>query len=154
MCDVYRYQLASIIMINCGGIIDVREEFKYPETIRVYVFDFHRPFHLNNVFVNNEHVILMGVDRDEESSFPPMALVAEEEDSESEDSADESDGNDSDAENKAPTDGSAAAADEDEDEARRAKKKRRLEKRTRKEARQARQQLREDVINKYYHGIT
>lgn len=43
--------LRSVVMLNCGGAVDLFEElrlYEKPELI-VYVFDSHRPFHPNNI---------------------------------------------------------------------------------------------------------
>lgn len=53
--------LRSIVMLNCGGSVDLFEElrlYEKPELI-TYVIDSHRPFHPNNVGnVNQVRLVL------------------------------------------------------------------------------------------------
>jgi hypothetical protein len=46
-------QISSIIMINCGGTIDIVEFLQPPPDATIYILDSHRPYHLNNV---REHI--------------------------------------------------------------------------------------------------
>jgi cell division control protein 45 len=40
----------SIIMLNCGGSVDILKVFQLPEEgLTCYVTDCHRPFHLANI---------------------------------------------------------------------------------------------------------
>jgi hypothetical protein len=43
-------------MINCGAIVDLVNFLTLSETMVVYVFDSHRPFHLRNVRDRNQQV--------------------------------------------------------------------------------------------------
>jgi cell division control protein 45 len=49
-------QIASIIMINCGGTVDLMEFLAPPPEVTVYVIDCHRPYHLENVREHNSQV--------------------------------------------------------------------------------------------------
>jgi len=42
--------LRSVVLINCGGTIDLAEFFSLNENTTIYVFDSHRPTHLNNLY--------------------------------------------------------------------------------------------------------
>lgn len=48
-----RVQISSIIMINCGGTIDIVDFLQPPPDATIYILDSHRPYHLNNV---REHI--------------------------------------------------------------------------------------------------
>lgn len=56
----------SIIMINCGGLIDVREFFDIESYTKIYVFDSHRPLKLENIHHNNINVCVFDDDRETE----------------------------------------------------------------------------------------
>ncbi|KAJ3403729.1 hypothetical protein HDV05_007660 [Chytridiales sp. JEL 0842] len=51
-------QLKSIVMINCGGFLDLDDFFSLPESCIVYVVDSHRPFNLDNLFGKENIVVL------------------------------------------------------------------------------------------------
>ena len=42
-------QIRSIVLLNCGGIIDLREMLQLKQDVKCYVVDSHRPIHLSNV---------------------------------------------------------------------------------------------------------
>ena len=42
-------QLRSVVLINCGGNLDLYTFFGEPEHITFYVFDSHRPLDLSNI---------------------------------------------------------------------------------------------------------
>jgi hypothetical protein len=46
-------QISSVIMINCGGTIDIVDFLQPPPDATIYILDSHRPYHLNNV---REHI--------------------------------------------------------------------------------------------------
>lgn len=47
-------QIRTIIMLGCGGIVDLSELISVSEEINIYVFDNHRPYNLNNIFGNSQ----------------------------------------------------------------------------------------------------
>lgn len=47
-------QIRTIIMLGCGGIVDLSEFISVSEEINIYVFDNHRPYNLNNIFGNSQ----------------------------------------------------------------------------------------------------
>lgn len=49
-------QISSIVMINCGGGIDLMEFIQPEPHVTVYVLDSHRPYHLRNVQEHNRQV--------------------------------------------------------------------------------------------------
>ena len=42
-------ELRSLILLNCGGCVDLVSFLPLPEEVTVYVFDAHRPHNLMNV---------------------------------------------------------------------------------------------------------
>jgi cell division control protein 45 len=48
--------LRVIVLINCGGIVDLDKFFDLEESCVVYVLDAHRPYHLGNVAESNVQV--------------------------------------------------------------------------------------------------
>jgi hypothetical protein len=46
---IFPLQISSIIMINCGGTIDLVGFLEPAPNVTVYVLDSHRPYHLSNV---------------------------------------------------------------------------------------------------------
>ncbi|KAI8803183.1 CDC45 family [Cladochytrium replicatum] len=51
-------QLRSIILLNCGGMIDLESFFGLSEDMTVYVADSHRPLNLHNIFGNQQVAVL------------------------------------------------------------------------------------------------
>jgi hypothetical protein len=49
-------QIFSVILINCGGIVELADFLTITEQMSVYVFDSHRPYHLANVDPENTQV--------------------------------------------------------------------------------------------------
>jgi cell division control protein 45 len=52
-------EIRSLILINCGGIVDLLDFFSLPPHTNVYVLDSHRPYHLANVRLANEQVCML-----------------------------------------------------------------------------------------------
>lgn len=67
-------QPAAIMLINCGGIVDLEKilNLEEPENSHcmIYVLDSHRPYNLNNVNETNERVVLLS---DGNERFPDLA---------------------------------------------------------------------------------
>lgn len=47
-------QVSSIILINCGGSMDLSEELQLPSNITVFVTDTHRPLHVCNIYSRDQ----------------------------------------------------------------------------------------------------
>eukprot|EP00457_Paulinella_chromatophora_P004477 gb/GEZN01004489.1/.p1 GENE.gb/GEZN01004489.1/~~gb/GEZN01004489.1/.p1 ORF type:complete len:584 (-),score=68.31 gb/GEZN01004489.1/:81-1832(-) len=64
-------QLRSIIMLNCGGIVNLQQFLTLTDDMCVYVIDSHRPYHLDNVRQSNEQIrILQTTEEGEEVDYP------------------------------------------------------------------------------------
>lgn len=51
--------LRSIVMINCGGLIDFEQKWvKTNQKIKIYIFDFHMPIHHNNIYSQKQVIIV------------------------------------------------------------------------------------------------
>eukprot|EP00013_Stygamoeba_regulata_P017008 CAMPEP_0177673368 /NCGR_PEP_ID=MMETSP0447-20121125/25904_1 /TAXON_ID=0 /ORGANISM="Stygamoeba regulata, Strain BSH-02190019" /LENGTH=653 /DNA_ID=CAMNT_0019181231 /DNA_START=33 /DNA_END=1990 /DNA_ORIENTATION=+ len=70
----------SIIMLNCGGSVDILQVFQLPEEgLTCYVTDCHRPFHLANINDKSGRVLLIG-DQDDVTLEVPEPVVERDED--------------------------------------------------------------------------
>jgi cell division control protein 45 len=52
-------ELRSVVLINCGGIVDMADFFDLPEAATAYVVDSHRPYHLANVDADNTKICML-----------------------------------------------------------------------------------------------
>ncbi|KAJ3029123.1 UNVERIFIED_CONTAM: hypothetical protein HDU68_000078 [Siphonaria sp. JEL0065] len=86
--------LRSIIMLNCGGVIDVAETLSIPPEATVYIIDSHRPLHLCSIYKYEQVMVLDDGEieemKDVEEAFNAIEIA------DSSDSEDDDDGNDSD----------------------------------------------------------
>ncbi|KAF9426746.1 hypothetical protein BGZ94_006075 [Podila epigama] len=93
--------IRSIIMLNCGGLLDLEEYIELSEDVTIYVLDNHRPVNLKNAFWNNEVIVFHENDLDKELHQQKEAIIFTEEYpdlgdvSDSEDDRDEDDEGDS-----------------------------------------------------------
>eukprot|EP00899_Mesostigma_viride_P018330 jgi/Mesvir1/26499/Mv16160-RA.1 len=55
-----------VVMINCGGGVDVRRLLDLPPHVFCFIFDSHRPIHLSNSSFENKQVTVVLPDRQEE----------------------------------------------------------------------------------------
>ena len=37
-------------MLNCGAVIDIGQLLRLPDSVKIYIIDSHRPYHLANVY--------------------------------------------------------------------------------------------------------
>jgi cell division control protein 45 len=51
-------ELRTVIMINCGGLVDLTEFLSFSEILTVYIIDSHRPYNLSNIYSTNQIVIV------------------------------------------------------------------------------------------------
>ncbi|XP_018008865.1 cell division control protein 45 homolog [Hyalella azteca] len=62
----HKEQISSIILINCGGTLDLVEFLELPPHIKVFLADTHRPLHVCNIYSDDQIRILGQLDDDEE----------------------------------------------------------------------------------------
>ncbi|SAM08075.1 hypothetical protein [Absidia glauca] len=88
-------QLRTIILINCGGLVDVSEFLQVNNLVTLYILDSHRPLHLDNITGDNN--ICVFDDDDENEKMTKLIEVYEEliyHDSSDEDGDEEDDDDD------------------------------------------------------------
>jgi cell division control protein 45 len=81
-----------LCMINCGGTVGLRKFLNLAENVRVYIFDSHRPYHLENVAESNTQILVMD-ESTELEEFPDVQDLysSDDEDEEEEEEEDEED---------------------------------------------------------------
>lgn len=92
----------SIVMINCGAIVNVMQLLALPEHMKCYIFDSHRPIHLANIYDANQQIVVFddgaqsiedypadGSDIDEDNFDPSDAEDDEDDDEEDDDEGEE-----------------------------------------------------------------
>ena len=60
------FQIEYVIMINCGGGIDLYELLKPDEKVLFFILDSHRPYDLNNIYNERQMRILGEATADDE----------------------------------------------------------------------------------------
>lgn len=76
-------EVKNVIMINCGGTIDLVEMLQPPESITFFIVDSHRPYDLCNIY--SEHQIRILGKPDIEDDIPEYNDVFRDDSSEDED---------------------------------------------------------------------
>ncbi|KAG0240803.1 hypothetical protein BGW41_006661 [Actinomortierella wolfii] len=71
--------IRSVIMLNCGALVNMEDYIELHENISVYVFDSHRPIDLRNCFWHNEVIVVHDTDLDRELQQEKDALIFTEE---------------------------------------------------------------------------
>ncbi|TPX34055.1 hypothetical protein SmJEL517_g03210 [Synchytrium microbalum] len=108
-------ELRSIVMLNCGGLVDVNEFFTLSDSTMVYLVDSHRPINLSNLFSSPRIVVVKEQESDAEAAelqeLQHAYTVVEYDD---DDDEDEDDDDDHDPEQ--PPDQEEDDADEDQDD--------------------------------------
>ncbi|KUF80487.1 Cell division control protein 45 [Phytophthora nicotianae] len=51
-------ELRSVIMLNCGAIVDVAKLLALPTHVKCYVLDSHRPIHLANIYDEHQQIVV------------------------------------------------------------------------------------------------
>ena len=83
-------EIRAVVLINCGGTVDVKEVMGLKENCRAFVFDSHRPLSLENVSEENKDVLVVRDDKREgEDYFPELDTDDDDDESSSEDDDDE-----------------------------------------------------------------
>ncbi|GAB5358371.1 hypothetical protein AAMO2058_000451800 [Amorphochlora amoebiformis] len=75
----------SVVMINCGGTVDLQDFLQLNENVSVYVLDSHRPYNLNNVRETNLQIRVLDDDSTHvDEGYPSDVSSGSEDSSESE----------------------------------------------------------------------
>ncbi|KAF4034272.1 CDC45-like protein [Phytophthora infestans] len=94
-------ELRSVIMLNCGAIVDVAKLLALPSYVKCYVLDSHRPIHLANIYDEHQQIVVFddgALSLDEYPAFGPDLEVEDFEEEEEESEAEEEDNEKSDSE--------------------------------------------------------
>lgn len=89
--------LRSIVMINCGAIVNVTQLLQLPQHAKCYIFDSHRPVHLANIYDSHQQIVVFDDGAQSLDEFP-------------------ADGSDIDGDDVDDTDDDGELDDEDDDE--------------------------------------
>ncbi|ORY40218.1 CDC45-like protein [Rhizoclosmatium globosum] len=81
--------LRSIIMLNCGGVIDIAATLSIPPEATVYIIDSHRPLHLGSIYKYEQVMVLDDGEieemKDVEEAFNAIEMADSEDDDDDED---------------------------------------------------------------------
>ncbi|KAI9339661.1 CDC45 family [Obelidium mucronatum] len=87
--------LRSIIMLNCGGVIDIAETLSIPPEATVYIIDSHRPLHLGSIYKYEQVMVLDDGEieemKDVEEAFNAIEMADSSDGEDDDDSDEESD---------------------------------------------------------------
>ena len=105
--------LRSIVMLNCGAIVDVQgmlglrrddgEEDEEDERVTCYILDSHRPIHLKNVYADESDVRVLLGETTDVGDYPSAGSDLSEIEADDSDSEEDDDGY---SDDDAPSDGS------------------------------------------------
>ncbi|XP_014224296.1 cell division control protein 45 homolog [Trichogramma pretiosum] len=87
-----------VVLVNCGGNIDLIEILQPEETVTFFILDSHRPYDLKNVY-NEKQIKLLG-DPTLEEAIPEYDVVFNDESSDEEDEEEFSDNEEESAQNR------------------------------------------------------
>ncbi|DBA01874.1 TPA: hypothetical protein N0F65_006022 [Lagenidium giganteum] len=68
--SIHNDDLRSVILINCGAIVNVSELLALPPTARCYILDSHRPIHLANIYDANQQIVVFDDGAQSLDDFP------------------------------------------------------------------------------------
>ncbi|TYZ65771.1 hypothetical protein PybrP1_009972 [[Pythium] brassicae (nom. inval.)] len=107
-------ELRSVVMINCGAIVNVLELLALPPNMRCYIFDSHRPIHLANIYDASQQVIVFDDGTQSIEDYPADGSDIENDDFE--DDGEEEEDEDEDDDDDDEEDGDDADEDDDDDD--------------------------------------
>ncbi|KAG7390279.1 DNA replication initiation factor cdc45 [Phytophthora pseudosyringae] len=85
-------ELRSVVLLNCGAIVDVAKLLALPTHVKCYVLDSHRPIHLANIYDEHQQVVVFddgALALEEYPAFGPDLEVEDFEEEEEEEDDDE-----------------------------------------------------------------
>uniref|UniRef100_K3X452 CDC45-like protein n=1 Tax=Globisporangium ultimum (strain ATCC 200006 / CBS 805.95 / DAOM BR144) TaxID=431595 RepID=K3X452_GLOUD len=112
--NVKQSELRSVVMINCGAIVNVMELLVLPAHMKCYIFDSHRPIHLANIYDPSQQIVVFDDGSQALDEYPADGSDIENDDFEVSDEEEEEEEEDDDEDGE---DGDDDDADDDEDEA-------------------------------------
>lgn len=116
--NVKASELRSVILINCGAIVNVMELLAPPPHMRCYIFDSHRPIHLANIYDQSQQIVVFDDGSQAIEDYPADGSDIEnddfeDEDEQEEDDEDEDDGDDDEEEDDGGDDDDEGEAEVD-----------------------------------------
>ncbi|KAF1336570.1 Cell division control protein 45, partial [Globisporangium splendens] len=109
--NVKQSELRSVVMINCGAIVNVMELLALPAHMKCYIFDSHRPIHLANIYDPSQQIVVFDDGSQALDEYPADGSDIENDDFEVSDEEEEEEDDDEDEEDDDED------ADDDEGEA-------------------------------------
>lgn len=106
--------LRSIIMLNCGAIVDVTKLLGIPPYVKCYVLDSHRPIHLANIYDDHQQIVVFddgSLALDEYPAFGPELDIEDFDEEVEEEEEEEEEESEGEAEVEFPTDDRIEASD-------------------------------------------
>ncbi|TDH70262.1 hypothetical protein CCR75_001639 [Bremia lactucae] len=91
-------ELRSVILLNCGAIVDVAKLLALPRHVKCYVFDSHRPIHLANLYDEHQQIVVFDDEALPLDAYPAFGPDLDVEDWENDSSEDEQDTSEGEAE--------------------------------------------------------
>ncbi|KAL6254953.1 cell division control protein 45 homolog [Pogonomyrmex barbatus] len=91
-------EIKNVVMINCGGTLDLVELLRPDESVVFFILDSHRPYDLCNIYSENQIRILGKSDEDNE--IPEYNDIFRDDSSDEEDASGESENENEDRQNK------------------------------------------------------
>ncbi|KAL3658538.1 hypothetical protein V7S43_016422 [Phytophthora oleae] len=84
-------ELRSVVMLNCGAIVDVAKLLALPTHVKCYVLDSHRPIHLANIYDEHQQIVVFDDGALALEEYPVFGPDLEVEDFEEEEEEEEED---------------------------------------------------------------
>ncbi|CAI5710819.1 unnamed protein product [Peronospora destructor] len=75
-------ELRSVILLNCGAIVDVAKLLALPTHVKCYVLDSHRPIHLANIYDEHRQIVVFDDGALTLEEYPAFDMEDEEKDKE------------------------------------------------------------------------
>lgn len=92
--NVKASELRSVVMINCGAIVNVMDLLALPPQMKCYIFDSHRPIHLANIYDPSQQIVVFDDGSQALDDYPADGSDIENDDFEDSEEDDDEDGDD------------------------------------------------------------
>ncbi|KAG6612927.1 cell division control protein 45 [Phytophthora cinnamomi] len=132
-------ELRSVVLLNCGAIVDVAKLLALPPHVKCYVLDSHRPIHLANIYDEHRQVVVFDDGALALEEYPAFGPDLEVEDFEEEEEEEEEE------------EGEDVEGEEESERGRRRRKEEKEEKEVEESAVMAKRRRREEIL-RYYRG--
>uniref|UniRef100_A0A8D9EFB5 Cell division control protein 45 homolog n=2 Tax=Cacopsylla melanoneura TaxID=428564 RepID=A0A8D9EFB5_9HEMI len=88
----YRHDIKDILLINCGGTIDIVETLEPEEDCTFFILDSHKPTDFTNIYNNSQVRVLCRMDDVELENVPEYSQIYDDSDEDIEEEEDEEEG--------------------------------------------------------------